>query len=83
VRDLLEELDFAPQIRSRGEEAKELRRPRPSRPPLGCERIHSWINRYRSLLTRWSKKPENHRALLKFCLSLITWQQMGVMPLLR
>jgi hypothetical protein len=43
------------------------------------ERIHSWINRYRSLLTRWSKKTENHEALLKFSLALITWQQMRVL----
>jgi hypothetical protein len=35
------------------------------------------------LLIRWSKKPVNHDALLKFSFALITWQQMDVMPLLR
>lgn len=84
VRELLDELDLTPHIRSRGEEAKELRADLGHRARRWVvERIHSWINRYRSLLVRWSKKHENHRALLKFCLALITWQQMGVMPLLR
>ena len=84
VRELLAQHDFTPHIRSRGEEAKELRADLGHRARRWVvERIHSWINRYRALLTRWSKKPENHRALLKFCLSFITWQQMGAMPLLR
>ena len=84
VRELLAQHDFTPLIRSRGEEAMELRADLGHRARRWVvERIHSWINRYRALLTRWSKKPENHRALLKFCLSFITWQQMGAMPLLR
>ena len=29
------------------------------------ERTYSWLNRFRGLLVRWSKKPENHRALLQ------------------
>jgi len=29
------------------------------------------------MLVRWSKKTENHAALLKFTLALITWQQLG------
>jgi len=45
------------------------------------ERVHSWINRYRALLIRWSKKPRNHDALLSFCFALITWQQTGVMEI--
>ena len=84
VRELLAEHDFAPHIRSRGEEAKELRADLGHRARRWVvERIHSWINRYRAPLIRWSKNPENHRALLKICLSLITWQQAGAMPLLR
>lgn len=84
VRELLDEHDFTSHIRSRGEEAKELRTDLGHRARRWVvERIHSWINRYRSVLIRWSKKPENHRALLKFCLALITSQQTGTMPLLR
>jgi transposase len=84
VRELLAELALTPHIRSRGEEVRELRREDGERPRRWVvERIHSWINRYRALLIRWSKKAENHDALLQFCLALITWQQAGVMQLLR
>jgi putative transposase len=84
VRELLDELDLTAHIRGRGEEARELRADLGHRARRWVvERIHSWINRYRALLIRWSKKPKNHDALLQFSFALITWQQMGVMPLLR
>jgi putative transposase len=84
VRELLVKLDLTPHIRSRGEEVRELREDLGERPRRWvCERIHSWINRYRGMLTRWSKHSWNHDALLQFCLALITWQQAGVMKLLR
>jgi len=80
VREILTDLDLTPHIRSRGEEARALRADLGHRARRWVvERIHSWINRYRALLTRWSKKTENHEALLKFCLALITWQQMRVL----
>jgi putative transposase len=80
VREILQNLDLTPHIRSRGEEAKDLRDD-PDRQARRwvVERIHSWINRYRAMLVRWSKKSENHAALLKFALALITWQQLGVL----
>jgi len=36
------------------------------------ERTHSWLNRFRGLLIRWCKKPENYLALLHFACALIT-----------
>lgn len=82
VRELLADLNFTAHIRSRGEEARALRADLGERARRWVvERVHSWINRYRGLLIRWSKKPVNHDALLSFCFALITWQQMGVMPL--
>ena len=30
------------------------------------ERTHSWPNRFRHLLIRWAKKPENYLAMLHF-----------------
>jgi putative transposase len=78
VRQLLGDMDFMAHIRSRGEEARELRKDYGERARRWVvERTHSWINRYRGLLIRWSKKPINHDALLSFCFALITWQQMG------
>jgi len=80
VREMLDELDFTAHIRSRGEEARDLRDDLGERARRWVvERVHSWINRYRGLLIRWSKKPDNHDALLKFSFALITWQQTSVM----
>jgi len=80
VRELLTDLDFTPHIRSRGEEARELRKDCGERARRWVvERTHSWINRYRALLIRWSKKSINHDALLMFCFAHITWQQTGVL----
>jgi len=80
IREILKKLDLTPHIRSRGEEARELRADLGHRARRWVvERIHSWINRYRGMLVRWSKKTENHAALLKFSLALITWQQAGVL----
>ena len=39
------------------------------------ERVHSWINRFRRLLIRWEKKPENYEAMLKFACGIIAWEQ--------
>lgn len=84
VRELLKDMDFTPHIRSRGEEARVLRTDLGERARRWVvERIHSWINRYRALLVRWSKKSINHDALLMFSFALITWQQMGVLRSLR
>jgi hypothetical protein len=38
------------------------------------ERTHSWLNRFRSILIRWAKKPANYLALLHFALAIITWR---------
>jgi len=38
------------------------------------ERTHSWLNRFRAVLIRWCKKPENYLATLHFALALITYR---------
>jgi putative transposase len=79
IRDELAELGFTQHIRSRGEEARQLPTDTGERARRWVvERIHSWINRYRALLIRWSKNPKNHDALLCFSFAQITWQQLGV-----
>lgn len=35
--------------------------------------LHSWLNRFRHLLIRWAKKPENYLAMLHFACARITW----------
>jgi putative transposase len=73
VYELTDEVGLTPHIRSRGEEQQALEAGFRARRWV-VERTHSWINRFRGLLIRWSKKPENHRALLQLACGLITWR---------
>ena len=42
------------------------------------ERAHSWMNRFRRLLVRWEKKPENYLAFLHFACGLIAFRAAGL-----
>ena len=62
----------APHIRTRGEEiADKLRTPGWRARRWVVEACHSWLNRNRALLVRWSKNDENHLALLQLASGLI------------
>jgi len=57
---------FVPHIRARGEDTgNQLRDPECKPRRWVVEACHSWLNRNRALLIRWSKKDENHLALLQ------------------
>ena len=80
MRELAREFHYPAPIRARGEEAQK------SKHEAGfqarrwvVERTHRWMNRYRRILIRWEKKPENYRALLHFVCGLITYRRMGVL----
>jgi len=82
VRQLAREFGFTAQIRCRGEEANALKQEAGFRARRWVvERTHSWLNRFRALLIRWSKKPENHLALLHLACALITWKTVIAPPL--
>ena len=67
---------FTPHIRSRGEEiARKLRIPGWRARRWVVEACHSWLNRNRALLIRWSKKAENHLALLQLACGLIAFKK--------
>jgi putative transposase len=67
---------FTPHIRSRGEELEQkARMPGWRARRWIVEASHSWINRNRALLIRWSKKPENHLALLMLACGLIAFKK--------
>lgn len=73
---MIAERNYTPHIRSRTDEIEQkLRTPgwRPRRWVI--EACHSWLNRNRSLLIRWSKKPENHLALLQLASGLIAFKK--------
>jgi transposase len=79
VRDILTEFGFTAHIRSRGEEAQELKRKAGVRARRWVvERTHSWMNRFRRILIRWEKKPENYIGFLHFACALIAFRAAGL-----
>jgi putative transposase len=63
-------------IRSRGEEIElKLRIPGWRARRWVVEACHSWLNRNRALLVRWSKKAENRVALLQLAGGLIAFKK--------
>lgn len=78
VRGILKEFGFTAHIRSRGEEAKEIKKQAGKRARRWVvERTHSWMNRFRRILIRWDKKPETYIAFLHFACALITFRAAG------
>lgn len=63
---------FEPHIRTRGEEIdQKTRDPNWKARRWVVEVCHSWLNRNRGVLVRWSKKDENHDAFLHLASGLI------------
>ena len=78
VRDIVKEFGFTAHIRSRGEEAKEIKQEAGKRARRWVvERTHSWLNRFRRILIRWDKKPETYIAFLHFACALIAFRAAG------
>ena len=76
VRELVAERGYTAHIRTRGEEIElKLRTPGWRARRWVIEACHSWLNRNRALLIRWSKKPENHLALLQLASALIAFKK--------
>ncbi len=79
VRDLLEEFGFTAHIRARGEEAQAVKRRAGYKARRWVvERTHSWLNRFRAILIRWNKKPENYLALLHLAFAIIAYRASGL-----
>ena len=79
VRDILAEFGFTAHIRARGEEAQAIKKEAGFRARRWVvERTHSWLNRFRRLLVRWEKKPENYIAFLHFACALIAFRASGL-----
>ena len=70
VRETVAAHGYTAHIRGRGEEKKAKQAGQRARPWV-VERTHSWLNRYRHLLIRWAKKPDNYLAMLH-C-ACLTW----------
>ena len=79
VRQIVAEFGFTAHIRSRGEEAQALKREAQAKARRWVvQRTHSWMNRFRGILIRWCKKPENYIAMLHFALALMTYRASGL-----
>jgi len=75
VANIAEEFGYTMHLRPRGEEAKEIKRDTRNKARRWVvERTHSWLNRFRGLLIRWTKKAENYLAMLQFACGIITWR---------
>ena len=80
VRRNLDEFGFTAHIRSRGEEAQAIKREAGFKARRWVvERTHSWLNRFRRILVRWDKFPENYIAFLHFACALITLRAAGLL----
>jgi putative transposase len=42
------------------------------------ERVHAWMNRFRRLLIRRDKKPQNYQEFLHFACGLIAFRATGL-----
>ena len=80
VRQTLHEFGFTAHIRSRGEETQAIKK------EAGfiarrwvVERSHSWMNRFRRILVRWDKSPDNYIAFLHFACALIALRAAGLL----
>ena len=76
MHDLAVKHGYTPHIRARGEEIK-LKAGTPGWRARRwvVEATHSWLNRNRAILIRWSKKDENHLALLQLASGLIAFKK--------
>ena len=76
VRALAIRQRFEPHVRTRGDElAQKVRDPAWRARRWVVEACHSWLNRNRGILIRWSKKDDNHLALLQLASGLIAFKR--------
>ena len=79
VRELAVEFGYTAHIRARGEEAQAIKREAGYKARRWVvERTHSWMNRFRRILIRWEKKPENYLGLLHLVCALVTYRCLGL-----
>ena len=79
ARDLVREFGYTAHIRARGAAAQAIKRQAGFKARRWVvERTHNWMNRFRRILIRWEKRPENYLALLHFVCAIITYRCAGL-----
>jgi putative transposase len=77
---ILLEFGFTAHVRPRGEEAQAIKREAGFKARRWVvERAHSCMNRFRRLLIRWDKKPDNYLGFLHFACGLIVFRAAGLL----
>lgn len=80
VYELLEEFAYTAHVHARGEEAQRIKRGAGIKARRWVvERTHSWMNRFRRILTRWEKKPGNYLGLLHLVCAVISYRAAGLL----
>ena len=80
VRELAKKFGYTLHLRTRGEEAQAIKREAGFKARRWVvERTHSWMNRFRRILIRWEKKPENYLGLLHLVCAVITYRLSGLL----
>jgi putative transposase len=71
---------YRPHIKTRGQEVAEKKRhPHAKARRWVNERTQSWFNRFRRVLIRWEKKPDNYLAILQFVAAWIAFRAARVL----
>jgi transposase len=80
VRAIVAAFGFTAHIRTRGEEARAIRREAGFRARRWVvERTHSWLNRFRRILVRWEKRADTYIAMLHLACGLVVWRATGLL----
>ena len=75
LEEYLKSRYYEPHIQSRKEESEAMKNTDFKAHRWVVERTHSWMNRFRRVLTRWEKKVENYEAMLHFACGIIVWNK--------
>ena len=80
VQEVVREFGYTAHVPLRGAQAQKIKRQtRHKARRWVVERTHSWMNRFRGILIRWEKKPENYFALLHLVCAFITYRVAGLL----
>ena len=76
----MREFGFTAHIRSRGEKVQAIKTEAGFKARRWVvERSHSWMNRFRRILVRLDKSPDNYIAFLHFACALIALRAAGLL----
>ncbi len=76
LEEYLKSRRYEPHIQSRKEESEAMKSTDFKAHRWVVERTHSWMNRFRRVLTRCEKKIENYEAMLHFSCGIIVWNKI-------